>query len=104
MGGIMSIMQMLLLAYNAGKTSQVQLWSGEGKLRYLKSLSLFSDDWSSIFGDVTKFGLGFFSVLVDCIFFYQHYVLYRVRSNYESFEQTEESDSTSPTGDAIGKT
>lgn len=38
---------------------------------------LFSDDWSSIFGDPTKFGLGFFSILFDILFIIQHYVLYR---------------------------
>ena len=39
----------------------------------------FSDDWSSIFGDPTKFGLGFFSILFDILFIIQHYVLYRGR-------------------------
>jgi len=36
-----------------------------------------SDDWESIFGDPTKFGLGFFSVAFDIFFIIQHYVLYR---------------------------
>lgn len=35
------------------------------------------DDWESIFGDPTKFGLGFFSVAFDIFFIIQHYVLYR---------------------------
>ncbi|KJE93848.1 cystinosin-like protein [Capsaspora owczarzaki ATCC 30864] len=51
-GGALSILQMFLLAYN-------------------------SDDWSSIFGDPTKFGLGLFSVVFDVLFIIQHYCLYR---------------------------
>ena len=35
------------------------------------------DDWSSFFGDFTKFGLGLFSVLFDILFILQHYVCYR---------------------------
>ncbi|KAJ8668576.1 hypothetical protein QAD02_010239, partial [Eretmocerus hayati] len=34
------------------------------------------DDFGSIFGDLTKFGLGFFSVAFDVLFLVQHYVLY----------------------------
>jgi len=51
-GGSLSILQMMLIAYN-------------------------NDDWSSIFGDLTKFGLGMFSVLFDIFFMLQHYVFYR---------------------------
>lgn len=40
-------------------------------------LSMSSDDWKSIFGDPTKFGLGMISILFDLIFLLQHYVLYR---------------------------
>lgn len=36
-----------------------------------------SDDWKSIFGDPTKFGLGMISILFDLIFLLQHFVLYR---------------------------
>ena len=35
------------------------------------------DDWKSIFGDPTKFGLGAFSIAFDLLFMFQHYVLYR---------------------------
>ncbi|KAL3269908.1 hypothetical protein HHI36_008965 [Cryptolaemus montrouzieri] len=56
-GGTLSMLQMILNAYNY-------------------------DDWISIFGDVTKFGLGLFSVLFDVFFIVQHYVLYR-HTNYE---------------------
>lgn len=52
-GGFLSVIQMFILAYN-------------------------NDDWSSIFGDPTKFGLGFFSVLFDVLFMVQHYCLYRI--------------------------
>lgn len=51
-GGAFSILQMFLISYNY-------------------------DDWSSFFGDPTKFGLGFFSILFDVVFIFQHYVWYR---------------------------
>uniref|UniRef100_A0A1A9X197 Cystinosin n=1 Tax=Glossina brevipalpis TaxID=37001 RepID=A0A1A9X197_9MUSC len=50
-GGALSMMQMILNAYNY-------------------------DDWASLFGDPTKFGLGLFSVLFDVFFMLQHYVFY----------------------------
>nr|XP_022908821.1 cystinosin homolog [Onthophagus taurus] len=56
-GGILSMLQMIINAHNY-------------------------DDWVSIFGDPTKFGLGLFSVVFDIFFIIQHYVLYR-HSNYE---------------------
>ncbi|RZC35768.1 cystinosin -like [Asbolus verrucosus] len=51
-GGILSMLQMIVNSYNY-------------------------DDWVSIFGDPTKFGLGLFSVVFDIFFIIQHYVLYR---------------------------
>ncbi|XP_072018726.1 cystinosin-like [Amphiura filiformis] len=51
-GGAFSLLQMFLLAYN-------------------------NNDWESIFGDPTKFGLGVFSIAFDILFIIQHYVLYR---------------------------
>ncbi|XP_011307814.1 cystinosin homolog isoform X3 [Fopius arisanus] len=51
-GGLLSMLEMILNAYNY-------------------------DDWNSIFGDPTKFGLGFFSVAFDIFFLVQHYLLYR---------------------------
>jgi len=42
------------------------------------------DDWSSFFGDPTKFGLGLFSLLFDVFFILQHYVFYR---NYVPHEE-----------------
>ncbi|XP_066252166.1 cystinosin homolog [Euwallacea similis] len=56
-GGMLSMLQMILNAYNY-------------------------DDWVSIFGDPTKFGLGLFSVLFDIFFMLQHYVFYK-HSRYE---------------------
>ena len=35
-----------------------------------------TDDWQSIFGDPTKFGLGVFSIAFDLIFIFQHYCLF----------------------------
>ncbi|XP_060591033.1 cystinosin-like isoform X2 [Ruditapes philippinarum] len=58
-GGSLSLLQMFLLSYN-------------------------SDDWGSIFGDPTKFGLGFFSILFDILFIVQHYCLYRHNEPYGS--------------------
>ena len=40
-------------------------------------LFLILDDWNSIFGDPTKFGLGAFSICFDLLFMVQHYILYR---------------------------
>jgi cystinosin len=51
-GGSLSILQMIIISYNA-------------------------DDWDSIFGDFTKFGLGIISIFFDVIFLVQHYYLYR---------------------------
>jgi len=51
-GGVLSMGQMLLNAYNY-------------------------NDWKSIIGDPTKFGLGLFSAFFDVLFLIQHYVLYR---------------------------
>ncbi|XP_065204317.1 cystinosin homolog [Planococcus citri] len=51
-GAFFSVSQMLINAYNY-------------------------DDWESIMGDPTKFGLGSVSLGFDILFCYQHYVLYR---------------------------
>ena len=50
---------------------------------------LLSDDWSSIFGDPTKFGLGFFSILFDILFMVQHYCLYRRPTEYVSLSEND---------------
>ncbi|KAL2089803.1 hypothetical protein ACEWY4_014491 [Coilia grayii] len=58
-GGSFSILQMFLQSYN-------------------------NDQWTLIFGDPTKFGLGLFSVFFDVLFIFQHYCLYRKpQSQYE---------------------
>lgn len=51
-GGIFSIIQMFLISYNY-------------------------DDWISIFGNFTKFGLGAVSIAFDIVFVIQHYFLYQ---------------------------
>lgn len=53
-GGVLSLIQMFLLADNY-------------------------DDWTSIFGSPTKLGLGLFSIFFDVIFILQHYVCFRHR-------------------------
>lgn len=63
-GGMLSMLQMILNAYNY-------------------------DDWNSLFGDPTKFGLGLFSVLFDILFMTQHYILYRyVSHDYRALNNT----------------
>lgn len=37
----------------------------------------FTDDWKSIYGDPTKFGLGIIAMLFDLMILFQHFVLYR---------------------------
>ncbi|KAL8596663.1 hypothetical protein ACOMHN_032605 [Nucella lapillus] len=64
-GGSLSLLQMALLAYN-------------------------SDDWGSIFGDPTKFGLGFFSILFDILFIVQHYCLYWGNNPYQDLDVEKE--------------
>ena len=51
-GGVFSIGQMFVIAYN-------------------------NDDWGSLFGDPTKLWLGPFSLVFDIFFMLQHYVFYR---------------------------
>ncbi|XP_063057237.1 cystinosin [Engraulis encrasicolus] len=65
-GGSFSILQMFLQSYN-------------------------NDQWTLIFGDPTKFGLGLFSVIFDVLFIFQHYCLYRKagRAEYESVPNEE---------------
>ncbi|KAK5645580.1 hypothetical protein RI129_006880 [Pyrocoelia pectoralis] len=51
-GGVFSILQMILDSYNY-------------------------NDWVSIFGNPTKFGLGVITIFFHCLFMVQHYILYR---------------------------
>ena len=53
----------------------------------------FSDDWRSIFGDFTKFGLGAISILFDVFFMVQHYCLYNHQKDkkYEEIGEKEDS-------------
>ncbi|XP_022376746.1 cystinosin isoform X3 [Enhydra lutris kenyoni] len=57
-GGSFSLLQMFLQSYN-------------------------NDQWTLIFGDPTKFGLGIFSIFFDVIFFIQHFCLYRNKPGYD---------------------
>ncbi|KAK2143310.1 hypothetical protein LSH36_855g01116 [Paralvinella palmiformis] len=60
-GGTFSLLQMFLISYN-------------------------NNDWDSIFGDPTKFGLGLFSILFDILFIIQHYCLYRPQMSTSKYE------------------
>ncbi|EDV26846.1 uncharacterized protein TRIADDRAFT_54169 [Trichoplax adhaerens] len=56
-GGVFSVLQMILIAYN-------------------------HDDWGSMLGNPTKFGLGVLSIAFDVIFIIQHYILYKRDKTY----------------------
>ncbi|XP_072796424.1 cystinosin [Vicugna pacos] len=58
-GGSFSLLQMFLQSYN-------------------------NDQWTLIFGDPTKFGLGIFSIFFDIVFFIQHYCLYRKKPGLQA--------------------
>lgn len=75
-GGWLSMMQMILDAYNFGMLLGMK--GADFGCRFKAFFSFFSDDWESLFGDPTKFGLGLFSVLFDILFMLQHYVFYRL--------------------------
>ncbi|XP_041474918.1 cystinosin-like isoform X2 [Lytechinus variegatus] len=64
-GGSFSLLQMFLVSYN-------------------------NDDWASIFGDPTKFGLGFFSIAFDILFIIQHYILYRGKKPVDKMGSSDE--------------
>ena len=52
----------------------------------------FLDDWKSIFGDFTKFGLGAISIFFDILFMVQHYCLYGQKHHkYEVISGVEDS-------------
>ncbi|SPP83033.1 cystinosin homolog [Drosophila guanche] len=71
-GGTLSMLQMILNGFNY-------------------------DDWASIFGDPTKFGLGLFSVLFDVFFMLQHYVFYRHSSKSSNSDLTTVTEATNQT-------
>lgn len=58
------------------------------------------DDWKSIFGDPTKFGLGLFSIMFDLVFMLQHYVLFRhpptSERGYKKIDSSDEDDTMTP--------
>ena len=72
-GGAFSVLQMLLLAYNYGKSTLMNLQLYTAQMNY----TLHADDWKSIFGDPTKFGFGLITLGFEVVHFCQHYVLYR---------------------------
>lgn len=76
-GGMLSMMQMILNAYNYGNWSANTVTPNWLNIDFIRFSFLISDDWASIFGDPTKFGLGLFSVMFDILFLLQHYLFYR---------------------------
>merc|ERR1712142_45359 len=75
----------ILLDFTGGSLSILQM--------FFKSYNY--DDWRSIFGNVTKFGIGLFSVLFDILFILQHYVFYRKKSEYQKGKTTDDNDNES---------
>ena len=78
-GGTLSILQMFLIPYNYGNYSSILLVYLSINIFCVSILILLfihSDDWKSIFGDPTKFGLGAFFICFDFLFMTQHYILY----------------------------
>ena len=73
MGGVFSLAQMFLLAWNHGESTMLNKAGICEKIWVF----YFSDDWSSLQGNVAKLGLGLFSVMFDVIFAIQHFVLYK---------------------------
>ena len=101
-GGTFSILQMFLLSYNHGEYFCFSMLLA-CKYHSIRLMGLYSinsvigkdvnkwcdlslDDWNSIFGDPTKFGLGFFSMCFDILFMVQHYCLYRRYRGYKPVE------------------
>ena len=48
----------------------------------------FADDWTSLYGNIAKLGLGGFSIFFDMIFVIQHFLLYRYGSMTTLFSHT----------------
>ena len=82
-GGILSMLQMILNAYNYG--TGFFYFSPLNNRIFILTIVFITDDWESIFGDPTKFGLGFFSVAFDIFFLVQHYAFYRRYVDYVSY-------------------
>lgn len=59
-------------------------------------LSSIADDWPSVFGDPTKFGLGVISILYDLLFMFQHYVLYRKARKEQAKDKEEGQNEVEP--------
>jgi len=55
----------------------LDLTGGSFSLLQMLLQGLNNNQFSNIFGDPTKFGLGVFSILFDCLFIVQHYCLYK---------------------------
>ena len=75
MGGVFSLAQMFLLAYNHGELISFTLKLEKKKIEKNREI-LFIDDWSTLSGNMAKLGLGLFSVMFDVIFSIQHFILY----------------------------
>ncbi|XP_055345306.1 cystinosin-like isoform X2 [Paramacrobiotus metropolitanus] len=76
-GGMLSLAQMFIIAYNF-------------------------DDWSSTLGNPTKIGLGLLSIFFDVIFIIQHYCLYR-RRQHDLISSYEEDVVSAPSDDPLIK-
>jgi len=62
----------------------LDLTGGSFSLLQMLLQGLNNQQYSNIFGDPTKFGLGLFSILFDLLFIVQHYCLYRGNLPYSA--------------------
>lgn len=69
-GGILSLMQMLIIGYNYGKPKLIN------ELLIIH-LPLLSGDFGAIFGNFAKVGLALLTIAFDVFFMVQHYILYK---------------------------
>lgn len=79
-GGLFSILQMFMIAYNYGKVCMyvhVPTSLTQPNMQPFFTFEFHADDWGSIFGDPTKFGFGLVTVVFEVLHYFQHYVLYR---------------------------
>ena len=96
-GGVFSVLQMFLLSYNYSELLYIIICHTHTHAHTHTHTHTHPppDDWPSIFGDPTKFGLGAFSILVNILFISQHYIIYPKRKRKKKYEKIETSSTIS---------
>lgn len=81
-GGVGSLLQMFLNAYNYRKSGiNCRLQPEASRFYWRESNVVVSDDPHSVIENPTKFGLAALTILFDVLFMCQHFVLYNGRSS-----------------------